>query len=131
MSRKPVSRRAFLAGLALVPLASASAPSLAAPSLRLREMRVDVSRLRARRGDPTARWVEQELPGRLNRAFRGRIAPGDPNGATLLVRIDDVILASVRRGHRAPRTIDEMTGAAMVSGGGRAPLRRPIRATAV
>jgi hypothetical protein len=43
--------------------------------LVIRDIRVDVSPLRATVGDPTAASVEQELPRRLARALAGRVTP--------------------------------------------------------
>ena len=73
-----VSRRAAIAGLgafavlAGVPVRCAPAQ----PVVRFRQIRVDVSPLRANAGDPTAGWVERELPGdvwRLHVAVRRQI----------------------------------------------------------
>ena len=46
-------------------------------------IRVDVAPLRANAGDPTASWVEQELPRQLAQALSGRLTP---KGAALIVR---------------------------------------------
>jgi hypothetical protein len=53
---------------------------------------VDVTPLRASVGDPTAAWVQQALPGALAQSLGAYIAPGDPHGATLIARIDDLYL---------------------------------------
>jgi hypothetical protein len=50
-------------------------------------IRVDVTPLRQNAGDPTATWVERELPRALQRALAGR-APRGP----LIVRIDTLTL---------------------------------------
>jgi len=65
---------------------------LAQPNVRFRNIVVDVSPLRASSGDPTAAWVQQELPGALAQALAGYLAPGDRYGATLVARVDDVYL---------------------------------------
>jgi hypothetical protein len=93
MSAFPLTRRAALAALgalALPPLAVQSAQ--AQPGVRFRNIVVDVSPLRASAGDPTAAWVEQALPGALEQALGGYMAPGDRNGVTLVARIDYLYL---------------------------------------
>ena len=57
--------------------------ALAQSRLAVGAIRVDVAPLRANAGDPTATWVEQELPGQLAEALSGRLTP---KGATLVVR---------------------------------------------
>ena len=91
MSAFPLTRRAALGILALSP-AVAVRSALAQPNVRFRNIVVDVSPLRASVGDPTAAWVQQELPGALAQALAAYIAPGDPHGATLVARIDDLYL---------------------------------------
>jgi hypothetical protein len=94
VSAVPLTRRGALAALgalALPPLLAVRA-ALAQPSVRFRDIVVDVSPLRASSGDPTAAWVQQELPGALARAMGGYMAPGDRAGATLLARIDMIYL---------------------------------------
>ena len=54
------------------------------------------------------------------------MAPGDPNGATLSVRIDSIYL-----GGGGPGDPDRMRGAATLSGGGGAARQTSVRATAV
>jgi hypothetical protein len=53
---------------------------------------VDVAPLRARMGDPTAAWVQQELPRALAQALSAYMDPGDRHGATLVARVDDLYL---------------------------------------
>jgi hypothetical protein len=85
--------------------------------LQVRDIRVDVSPLRANVGDPTATWVEQELPRQLAEALSGRLTP---NGGTLIVRIDSLTLGP----NKDSRAWDNISGAATVGGVG-----RPVRAT--
>ena len=94
MSAFPLTRRAALAALGAfaIPPAVAVRNAAAQPNVRFRNIVVDVSPLRASLGDPTAAWVQQELPGALAQALAGYMAPGDRNGATLVARIDDLYL---------------------------------------
>src|SRR5271168_2539330 len=94
MSAFPLTRRAALAALGALTLSPAVAVrgALAQPNVRFRSIVVDVSPLRASIGDPTAAWVQQELPGALAQALAGYMAPGDRNGATLVARIDYLYL---------------------------------------
>ena len=94
MSAFLLTRRAALAALGAfaVPSAVAVRSALAQPSVRFREIVVDVSPLRARIGDPTAAWVQKELPGALAQALASYMAPGDRHGAILVARIDDLYL---------------------------------------
>jgi hypothetical protein len=82
-----------------------------------RNIRVDVAPLRANAGDPTATWVEQELPRQLAQALAGR---STPKGATLVVRIDSLSLGPNKDG----RAWDNISGVATVGG-----VERPVRAT--
>ena len=92
MSAFPLTRRAALGILALSPAVGVRS-ALAQPNARFRNIVVDVSPLRASMGDPTAAWVQQELPGALAQALAGYMAaPGDRYGATLVARIDDLYL---------------------------------------
>src|SRR5271168_3258477 len=91
MSAFPLTRRAGLRILALSPAVGIRG-ALAQPNVRFRNIVVDVSPLRASLGDPTAAWVQQELPGALAQALAGYMAPGDRYGATLVARIDDLYL---------------------------------------
>jgi hypothetical protein len=50
-------------------------------------IRVDATPLRENAGDPTATWVEHELPGALKHALAGRAVHG-----ALVVRIDTLTL---------------------------------------
>ncbi len=123
-----LTRRAALGVLAA--LAFTPRAAFAAPGLRVARIHVDVSRLRARRGDPTARWVAEAMPASVARALGRRFAHGAPGGAVLNVHVDDVHLLPMRMGS-APRIVDEITGFVSLSGPGVAPRRRNIRTTAV
>jgi hypothetical protein len=94
MSAFPLTRRAALAGLGAIAISAAFAArsALAQPNVRFRRIVVDVAPLRASVGDPTAAWVQQALPSALAQSLGAYIAPGDPHGATLIARIDDLYL---------------------------------------
>jgi hypothetical protein len=89
-----LTRRGALAGLASFALPSALAVqgALAQAAVRLRDIQVDVSPLRASAGDPTADWLQRELPGALAQSLAGYMAPGDRAGATLVARVDHLYL---------------------------------------
>jgi hypothetical protein len=132
MSASPLTRRAAVAALGAfaVPLAIAVRGAPAQPFVRFRGVLVDVSRLRAEVGDPTAAWVEQELPGALAQALAGYMAPGDRNGATLVARIDNIYLGPNSGGIGAWRSSqDTINGVLLVRGphGGVA-AHTPVRA---
>lgn len=129
MSALPLTRRAALAALGAFAIPSAAA--LAQPNVRFRDIVVDVSPLRARMGDPTAAWVQQELPGALAQSLAGYMAPGDRNGAILVARIDDLYLGPNSGGTGAwGASQDSMSGTLLIRGprGGIA-ADAPIRAT--
>jgi hypothetical protein len=81
------------------------------------DIRVDVAPLRANAGDPTASWVEQELPRQLAQALSGRLTP---KGATLTVRVDSLTFGP----NKDSRAWDNISGVATVGG-----VERPMRAT--
>ena len=133
ISVRSLSRRAALAALGVCALAGLSgcaptnAPSVQAagqPSsgLRISNIEVNTAPLLAQSGNPTAQWAQQALPGALAQAFAGSMAPGDPGGATLSVRIDSIYL-----GGGGPADPDRMRGVATLSG--RAPPQTRLRAT--
>jgi hypothetical protein len=64
------------------------------PIVRFRNIRVDVSPLRASAGDPTADWVERELPRDLAKSLAANLSPDERDGATLVVRIEYIFLGS-------------------------------------
>ena len=94
MSSHGLTRRGALAALGAfaVPFAIAVRSASAQAGVRFRDIRVDVSPLRASAGDPTAAWVQDALPGQLAQALGPYLSPGDRNGATLVARIDYVYL---------------------------------------
>ena len=92
--------------------------ALARPRAQTGGIRVDVAPLRANAGDPTAAWVERELPGALARSMAGRI----PNGG-LVVRIEYLTLGSSNgAGIHSNSTWDNISGVAIV-GGAQIPVR--------
>ncbi len=124
MSTLALTRRLALAAFGgLVVLTAVSGQNaLAQTGLTFRNIRVDVAPLRANAGDPTATWVQRELPAQLARALAGRMAP---NGATLTVRIDYLTLGS-NSGGLGPlgSSYDNIQGVAIINGA-----QTPIRAT--
>lgn len=113
-------RRVTLAGFAAVAAAALSgcnttgpaagsgpAPAPPTAGYRISNIVVDTTPLLAQSGNPTAQWVQQALPGALAQAFAAHMAPGDPNGQTLSVRIDSVYL-----GGGGPADADQMRGQA-------------------
>lgn len=116
MSAFFLTRRAALAALgalAIVPVRRASAQ----PQVRFRSIVVDVSPLRTSSGDPTAEWVQQELPGALAQALAAYMAPGDRGGATLVARVDLIYLGP-SSGGTGPwgSTQDTISGVLVVRG---------------
>jgi hypothetical protein len=91
--------------------------ALAQPGLSIRDIRVDVAPLRASAGDPTASWVQQELPDQLSKAMAGRMAA---KGGTLVVQIDYVGFGPIKDSW----AWDNIGGVAMIGD-----VRRPVRAT--
>jgi hypothetical protein len=63
-------------------------------------------------GNPTAGWLQQNLPGTPAQELAAHMAPGGPNAATLNVRISSVYL-----GGGGPADPDSMRGVAAMSGG--------------
>jgi hypothetical protein len=86
-SMRPVAIAAFGAFALLARVAWQS--TVAQPRPPIQNIQVDVAPLRANVGDPTASWVERELPGQLTQALAGRMTP---QGGTLVVRIDYLTL---------------------------------------
>ena len=126
-----VTRRTAFGNLGAFALLSARR-ALADPAFRFREIRVDVAPLRASAGDPTADWVEQELPEDLARALSAYLAPAQRNGATLLARIEDIDFGqSGGRGGASGGSQDSIQGVLIVGGprAGIAP-QTPLRAIA-
>jgi hypothetical protein len=124
MSIPEGTRRAAIATFGAVALVAAvgGRGALAQSGQPVRNIRVDVAPLRANAGDPTAAWVEQELPRRLAQALAGRLTP---KGGTLTVRIDYLTLGpntgATIHGGSSP---DNIQGVAMLDGA-----QWPVRAT--
>ncbi len=124
MSTHGFVRRAAVAacGAFAIVAAIAAQSALAQSALTFRDVRVDVSPLRAHAGDPTAAWVQRELPAQLAQALAGRMAR---NGVTLVVRIDYLTLGpssgNVVHGASSP---DNISGVAIIGG-----VPTPVRAT--
>ncbi len=119
MSAFSLTRRAALAALAAlaIPAAVTVRRASAQPGVRFRNIVVDVSPLRASSGDPTAAWVQQELPGALAQALAAYMAPGDRGSATLVARIDLIYLGPSSGGTGAwGSTQDTISGALLVRG---------------
>jgi len=130
MSISSITRRAAFANLGALAVlwVSPGRPALAQPALRFRDIRVDVSPLRASAGDPTAEWVEQALPGYLAKALAGYVSPGGRDGATLVARVDTVYLGRTTGGTGpGGGSIDAIEGALIVRGP-RGAAATPLRA---
>ena len=119
MSIAEWDRRAAIVACGVIALALAmgNGAARAQSGLPVRNIRVDVAPLRANAGDPTATWVEQELPRQLAEAFSGRLTP---KGGTLVVRIDSLTFGPNKDGW----AWDNISGLATVGG-----VERPVRAT--
>ena len=119
MSGQTFSGRAAIVACGAFVLVTAMPGGAARAQSRLAvgAIRVDVAPLRANAGDPTATWVEQELPRQLAEALSGRLTP---KGATLVVRIDSLTIGP----NKDDRAWDNISGVAMVGG-----VARPVRAT--
>jgi hypothetical protein len=133
MSAFPLTRRAAIAALGTLVLpAMAAMPSASAqPGLRIRAIKVDVSPIRQSMGDPTAAWVEQALPGALAQSLAPYMAPGDRNGATLVVRIDTLYLGPSSGGGGFGgfrRTQDTINGTLLLRGPRGTVANVPLRA---
>jgi hypothetical protein len=122
MFEADMTRRATLAslgGLVLMQalfMQSALARRLTQPG----GIRVDAAPLRENAGDPTAAWVERELPAALAQSMAGHI----PNGG-LIVRIDYLTLGPNNGAAiHSNQSWDNISGVAIV--GGR---QIPVRAT--
>jgi hypothetical protein len=118
MSGQAFTRRAAIVAcgaLALVKMMQGGVALAQAP-LAVGAIRVDVAPLRANAGDPTATWVEQELPRQLAEAMSGRLTA---KGATLVVRIDTLTIGP----NKDSRAWDNISGVAIVGG-----VARPVRA---
>lgn len=134
MSTSALTRRAGLAALGALALqgCASAVPTATTSSLRIRDIKVDVSPIRASIGDPTAAWVQQVLPQQLAQALAPYMSPGGRSGATLIARIDNVYLGPSAAGGAEPGGAwpDSMIGVLIVTGprGGVAS-ETPVRAT--
>ncbi len=118
MSIAEWDRRAVITACGVVALVKAmgNTAARAQSGVSVRNIRVDVAPLRANAGDPTATWVEQELPRQLAQALSGRLTP---KGATLTVRVNSLTLGP----NKDSRAWDNISGVAMLGG-----VERPVRA---
>jgi hypothetical protein len=116
-----ISKAIVAAAFAIV-AAVAAQSALAQGGLTFRSVQVDISPLRGSAGDPTAAWVQRELPIQLTQALAGRMAR---NGATLIVRIDYLTLGpNTGEMLHAGASIDNINGFAIIGGH-----ETPVRAT--
>jgi hypothetical protein len=119
--RRSIPKAIVAAGFAIV-AAIAAHSALSQSGLAFRDIRVDVSPLRANAGDPTAAWVQRELPIQLAQALAGRSAR---NGAALVVRIDYLTLGpNTGEMLHAASSLDNINGVAIIGGE-----QIPVRAT--
>ena len=96
--------------------------ALAQSAPTFRDIHVDVQPLRANAGDPTATWVQEDLPGQLAQALAGRMSR---EGAPLTVRIDYLTLGpATGEMLHASASLDNILGVAVINGH-----ETPIRAT--
>jgi len=117
-----LNRAEALGLLAILSIASLSEAALAQSAPTFRDIRIDVQPLRANALDPTATWVQEELPGEVAQALSGRMAR---DGAPLTVRIDYLTLGPpTGEMLHAAASLDNISGVAVI--GGR---ETPIRAT--
>ena len=116
-------RAAAVALLAFALSVSAfSQGALAQSAPTFRDIHVDVQPLRANAGDPTATWVQEDLPGQLAQALAGRMSR---EGAPLTVRIDYLTLGpATGEMLHASASLDNILGVAVINGH-----ETPIRAT--
>ena len=109
MSTPDWDRRAAIAACGALALVAAMAGKTA---LAQSGLAVDVAPLRANAGDPTATWVEQELPRQLAEALSRRRTP---KGGTLVVRVDSLTLGPNKDG-RAWTTLAASRRSEVLSG---------------
>jgi hypothetical protein len=119
MSGQTFTRRAAIAACGAFTLLTMTrgGAAWAQSQIAVGAIRVDVAPLRAASGDPTANWVEQELPRQLAQALSGRLTP---KGSTLIVRVDSLTLGP----NKDSRAWDNISGVVTISG-----VERPVRAT--
>ena len=121
MGELQLTRRAALAALTLAAAASAVKAWAAPGDARFREIRVDVSPLRAKDESDEAQWVAAVLPGYLKQTFAKYLAPGDRSAGVLVARIDDVAIGTAGSrmsiGFLSNDATDGIEGAAVVLDG--------------
>jgi hypothetical protein len=119
MSASERDRRATIVAWAALTIATVMCDEAALAQSRtaVGAIRVDVAPLRAAVGDPTATWVEQELPRQLAEALSGRVTP---KGPALTVRIDSLTIGP----NKDSRAWDNISGVATIGG-----VERPVRAS--
>jgi hypothetical protein len=114
--------KAIVAAVFAIAAAVAAQSAVAQTAPTFRDVRVDVSPLRANAGDPTAAWVQRELSIGLAQALEGRMAR---NGATLIVRIDYLTLGpNTGEMLHAAASLDNINGVAIIGSA-----QTPVRAT--
>ena len=124
MSEFIVTRRWAIAGLSAfaafemsgcnssqTPAPNGTVAPAAVSGVRIGSIEVDTAPLIAQSGKPTAQWVQNALPSALAQAFAAHMAPGDPSGATLSVRVNSIYL-----GGGGPADPDRMRGVATLNG---------------
>ncbi|MBV8795008.1 MAG: hypothetical protein JO136_08720 [Hyphomicrobiales bacterium] len=117
MSAPQWNRRALIAACGAFALQTAMrGGALAQSRLGVGDIRVDVAPLRASAGDPTATWVEQELPRALAQALSGRLTS---KSGGLVVRVDSLTLGP----NKDSRAWDNISGVVTIGG-----VARPVRA---
>jgi hypothetical protein len=112
--------RSIVAGALAIVVAMAAQDALAQPGSTLRNIRVDVSPLRANAGEPTASWVQHDLSVQLAQALAGRIGA---KGGPIPVQIDYLTLSSGAAAH-CGSSQDTISGIATIGG-----VQTPVRAT--
>jgi hypothetical protein len=119
MSKFEITRRAALGAFVLTSIVVLSG-ALAQPRAPFGGVRVDVASLRAEAGDPTARWVAEELPRALTEALAG-VGRAD---APVRARIDSVILGPSSGGQGPQGTSPDQILGEVIGG-----VARPLRAS--
>ncbi|MBV9906143.1 MAG: hypothetical protein JOY52_01125 [Hyphomicrobiales bacterium] len=117
MSTRQWNRRAAIAACGVFALQTAMpGGALGQSRFGVGAVRVDVAPLRASAGDPTATWVEQELPRALAQALSGRLTS---KSGGLVVRVDSLTLGP----NKDSRAWDNISGVVTIGG-----VARPVRA---
>lgn len=121
----------FTRGLAAVLCAAALFPLVAAAAEPgFREVRVDMSAVRATGDRDTADTFSRVLPGLVAQALAGSYAPGDRAAPILLVRVTSAYYGPIRSWyHLGPSATDFVEGVAVVVAGGRQIASYPLKAS--